>query len=476
MIAVAAAASPSREQRQTDMSKPDAVPSAQTVDAHGAFKGVWYACGQANTLPGHRYVYGGAKGTYSAWHRPMAVYAKPVGRTFFVFGTPANCPAISYYDHKTRTFADPVVLGRNIDGNAHRNPTLLIDEDGTLFVFRGYHGMPTHVTRSVRPYDVSRWKPMTPVEADTRSSYPQPWQLRAGEILVSYRREPGWSYRISTDGASSWGSRVNLVAFEGSAIYAVTVAETSGFPRALHIAWSRLGGGTPEEIRTKHLWARRYNVYYARSNDGGRTWRRSDGLPYTLPITEATAEKLYDCGQHGVWLKDMQLDAEGNPYILFIDADVPTYRSTWKVARHVSGKWHLADVTTSDHMYDGGALVVAGRDDLRIYAPTTPSQPRYDGGEIEEWRSVNGGRTWRNTAHVTTGSTYSHNHVKTVLHHERGAGDLRVLWSYGDATFPPATRDVYLYGYGEGMTGPRRIARGRPAGAGKPNVGKHHHH
>ena len=113
-------------------------------------------------------------------------------------------------------------------------------------------------------------------------------------------------------------------------------------------------------------------------------------------------------------------------------------------------------------MYDGGALAVVLDDDLRIYAPTTPSQPQYDGGEIEEWQSVDGGRTWKNTAHLTTGSTYSHNHVKTVLHHETGRGEFRIFWSYGDATYPPAVKDVHLYRYGERMGGPKRIARGRP--------------
>jgi len=457
-----AAARSRMRQQERRMSKRNTPSAAQTVPADGDFRGVWYCCGTANTLPGRKYVYGGAKATYSAWHRPMAVYARQVDRTFFVFGTPGNCPAISYYDHKKRAFAEPVILGRNIDGNAHRNPTILIDEAGYIHVFRGYGGMPVHVTRSGAPFDITRWTPRTAVETDKASSYPQPWQLESGEIFVSYRRAPGWSYRLSKDGGGSWEPTVNLLKVDDGSIYAITTAETGRYPRRLHIAWSRLGGGTPEEVRTKHLWARRYNVYYARSDDGGRTWRRSDGTGYTLPITEPAAEKVYDCGQHGCWLKDIQLDSTGNPYIVFIDADVATYRSAWKLAVHSTGAWRIADVAVSDHMYDGGAMAILSDDDLRIYAPTTPSQPQYDGGEIEEWRSVDGGKTWQNTAHVTTGSAYSHNHVKTVLHHERGNGDFRVFWSYGDGRYPPATRDVHLYYYGERMGQAKRIARGRP--------------
>ncbi len=440
-----------------------AIPAAAGGDASktqtSAFRGVWYACGTANTLPDQKYVYTGGKGFYSTWHRPMAVYARPVNRTFFVFGDPQNRPCIASYDHAARRFSKPVALGRNPDRNAHRNPTLLIDERGHLFVFRGYNGMPTFVQRSRKPYDLGAWDERTCVETDKRASYPQPWQLRKGEIFVSYRHPPGWSCRITTDDANSWQPTVNLIDFGRGQIYAATTAETGDYPRRIHIAWSRLGGGTPREVETKHLWARRYNVYYARSDDGGRTWRRSDGRAYTLPIDEAQAEKIYDCGTHGVWLKDIQLDLQGRPIVLFVEADVATYRSQWKVARHDGKRWRLGDVAVSDHMYDGGALVVLADDDLRVYAPTTPTQPRRNGGEIEQWRSTDGGLTWRNALHVTTGSRYSHNHVKGVLNHRDGPGGLRVLWSYGDARYPPETRDVLLYYFGKGMDGARVMAR-----------------
>ena len=241
------------------------------------------------------------------------------------------------------------------------------------------------------------------------------------------------------------------VRFDGAAIYAITIAGSGPYPRKLHIAWSRLGGGTPEEIRTKHLWARRYNVYYACSDDGGTTWKRSDGRAYALPIAEADAEKVYDSGEHGVWLKDIQLDSQERPYILFIDARCETYESAWKLLGRADGRWRISDVARSDHMYDDAALAIVADDDLRIYGPTTASQPHEDGGEIEEWTSRDAGRTWRNTRHITCGSPWSHNCVKTV--YPRGAGDFRLMWSYGDSTSPPSTPNVTLYFYGEDRQG-----------------------
>lgn len=432
----------------------------EEIQAHpGTYGGVWYCCGQATLLPGKSYVYSGPMATYCAWHRPMAVCAPEVEGTFFVFGDADNAPAIGRYDHRTGRFSTPMVLGSNPDGDAHRNPTLLIDREGYLRVFYGAHGRATRALRSKRPYDVATWVSCADIP-DT--SYPQPWELLPGEVFVSYRgggaREgTWWRCRKSLDGGRSWEAPGDLVAFEGCAIYGVTVAEAGPCPRRVHFAWSRLGGGTEEEARTKHLWARRYNVYYACSDDGGETWRRSDGTPYALPITEETAEKVYDCGQRGVWLKDIQLDAGGDPCVLFLDAEPGTYESVWKFARLAEGRWRFSDLTVSDHMYDDGGLVILKEDDFRVYAPTRAAQPHEDGGEIEEWRSSDGGVTWRRARSLTSGSPYSHNNVKVVFNHQRGGGDFRVFWSYGDSLFPPATREVRMYCYGEALPGPRLI-------------------
>lgn len=433
-------------------------------------QGVWYTPGTAEgyargitdypaekyacVYPGKPTVYSGPMATYCAWHRPMAIYAAEVDKTFFVFGDPDNSPAISSYDHGQKTFAAPVVLGTNPNGDAHRNPTILINGKGIITVYFGAHGHPTRVVRSVRPYDIAEWTPAATIEEKT--SYPQPWELTAGEIFVSYRSSPpAWCYRKSTDGAASWSPETKLVDFSGTSIYAVTIAETGTFPRKIHIAWSRMGGGTPEEIRTKALWARRYNVYYACSDDGGTTWKKSDGSRYTLPIDEARAEKVFDSAAHGVWLKDIQLDRQGNPYLLFVDADVTTYQCMWKVAGLSFKGWTMADVVESDHMYDDGALAILSDDDFRIWGPAGVSQPYEDGGEIEEFRSTDRGATWTRTGRLTGGSRFSHNHAKTVFNHQKD--DFRVFWSYGDSNYPPETRNVFLFFYGEGKAGPARV-------------------
>ncbi len=417
-------------------------------------RGIWYCCGhKVNTLPGHDWVYSGPMATYCAWHRPMAIYAPAVNRTFFVYGNGDNAPTISCYDHATGRFAYPVVLGSNPDGDAHRNPTLLIEQGGHLVVFYGAHCHPTKVLRSLTPYDLSAWEQVSDLP-DPLTSYPQPWELLPGEIFVSYREKRAWTdsewrCAVSRDGGRTWEPSRELVSLAECSVYGITIAETGAFPRRLHFVWSRLNGGTEEERQTKHTWARRHHIYYACSDDGGATWRRSDGTPYELPITLDTQEEIYNCGTHGVWLKDIQLDAQGRPFVLFIDSEVETYRGLWKVGRFDGAAWHFSTIAESDHMYDDGGLAILSDDDIRAYIPSTPVQPSEDGGEIEEWQSTDGGATWENTKHVTTGSHYSHNNVKIALNHQLGPGDVRMFWSYGDSNSPPETDDVRLHCYGE---------------------------
>ncbi|NUQ63715.1 MAG: DUF2341 domain-containing protein [Pirellulales bacterium] len=420
-------------------------------DQFGKPGGVWHASGCTRRVsPKANTVYGGAHATYCSWTRPMAVYAPSQEKTFFVFGNAENAPTISCYDHRSQSLAPAVEVGRNPDMDAHKNPHLLIDSEGYLYIFFRAHCTPTHLVKSARPFDITDWRPMGVVVEN--SSYPQPWQLKAGQITVLYRgggtHDATESFVVSGDGGQTWSQPQAIVTPEpNNGCYAVSIAENGPYPRKVHMAWSLTRGD----------WWQRYHVFYASSDDGGSTWKRSDGAPYTLPITEPTSQLVFEseAPDRGVWLKDIQLDSKGNPYILFVDGNTLTYDCVWRLAGCSGGKWSLYEVAKSDHMYDGGSLVILSDNDFRIYAPTTASQPYEDGGEMDEWQSTDGGRTWTAVKRLTSGSQFSHNHVKTVFNH--GRGDFRVFWSYGDARVPPESRHVDLYRYGEAMPAPKKM-------------------
>ena len=424
---------------------------ARHADHFGAPGGIWHASGcQRRVSPTAKTVYGGAHATYCAWTRPMAVYAPSQDKTFFVFGNAENSPTVCCYDHKTRTFANAVVVGANLDMDAHRNPHLLIDEAGYLYVFYGAHCSPAYLVKSARPFDISEWLPMGVVAE--QASYPQPWQLKPGEISVLFRQggthDAGEARVVSRDGGRTW-SQPQLIACSPpkNGFYAVSIAETGPYPRKVHLAWSVTRGD----------WWQRYHVYYACSEDGGATWRRSDGTTYETPIAEDRSQMVFrsDEPDRGVWLTDMQLDSSGNPYVLFVDGQTLTYQCVWRLATLRRGKWGVHEIAACDHMYDGGSLLSLADDELRAYLPTTPAQSYLDGGDMDEWRSADGGVTWRKWKSLTSGSHYSHNHAKTVFNQQRG--DFQVFWNYGDAQFPPETRQVDLYFYGDDLPAPQKM-------------------
>ena len=261
--------------------------------------GVWHASGctrrvsaRANT------VYGGAHATYCSWTRPMAVYAPSQEKTFFVFGNAENAPTACVYDHRSQSFAPAVQVGQNPDMDAHRTRTCSSTAMDTFHIFFRAHCSPTHLVKSARPYDITEWIPMGVVVEN--SSYPQPWQLKDGEITVLYRgggtHDATESYVVSRDGGQSWSQPVAIVTPEPkNGCYAVSIAENGRYPRKVHMAWSLTRGD----------WWQRYHVFYARSDDGGSTWKKSDGTPYSLPVTEPASQLVFesDVPDRGVWLQ-----------------------------------------------------------------------------------------------------------------------------------------------------------------------------
>jgi hypothetical protein len=390
--------------------------------------------------------YHGPMTTYTDRHRPMAIYIPSERKTFFVFGSADQYAEIGYFDHISKKFSEPVEVGF-IGKDAHKNPSIFIDEQGYIYVFYGSHGSTMYTKRSVYPYNIYSWENRATIEGHT---YPQSWQLKSGEIIHFYRGgDSKGFYRISTDGAVTWGDPVRWVDFGGTTwTYAMTIAENGAYPRTVHAVWTiREGGGLP-----------RRNVYYARSEDGGLTWVKSDGTPYTLPITEANAEKILDSGADQVQSSDVQVDSQGNVYALYTQG----YESgcTWKILRltRATKHWDTFDVGAScDHQFDVGALVIRNDSDFRLYLPSIPVQPGEDGGDIEEWQSLNKGSTWTKTKNITSGSTYSHNFIRAVYNSDP---DFRAFWGYADSSPNAADKTTTLYYYGANSPIGEKIIKG----------------
>src|SRR5207249_3593033 len=119
--------------------------------------------------------------------------------------------------------------------------------------------------------------------------------------------------------------------------YSMTIAAPGNYPRALHLVWAehyRDIGDKPQSCPAGYACAKRYNIYYARTDDAGATWKNSTGTAYNgdsvtgAKIDTTEAEKVFDSFAvdtdndpatiQMVNLCDVQLDDSGNLYILAI--------------------------------------------------------------------------------------------------------------------------------------------------------------
>jgi hypothetical protein len=157
-------------------------------------------------------------------------------------------------------------------------------------------------------------------------SYPEFYKLPNGNLLFMYRFGESGNGNLVIDtyqtSKKSW-SRLQSCLIDGEHqgnAYWQAFVDTQG---VIHISWV-----------WRETWdlATNHDLCYARSVDGGITWQKSNGEPYTIPITASSAE--YACripmGSELMNQTSMNADRNSSPYI------VSYWRQEKKVFRNIS--------------------------------------------------------------------------------------------------------------------------------------------
>ncbi len=385
------------------------------------YRGIWFELGQKYEA-GDKY--SGALGTYTAKHRPLAIYSPVVQKTFFVYGgTPSETQRhllcmIGEYNHQTGTVSQPVVVHDKLGvDDPHDNPALLIDGDGFLWVFISgrSQGRPGFKYRSRDPYSITSFIRISEEEM----TYPQPWITEFGffHFFTKYTGIRQLYFETSPDGINWTEDRL---------LSAITVDHDH---RSGHYQLSDVfAGKTVGTFFNRHPFGRvdrRTDLYYIQSSDFGKQWTTIDGTPLKIPLTaqENPSRVLdYASQSRNVYLKDMSFDPNGSPACLFIRSlgHEPGPRSApyeWCVTFRKKGEWHTSVVTVSDHNYDMGSLYLT-ETKWHIVAPTEPGPQAWGvGGELAIWTSEDQGNTWRKTRELTHSSEFSHSYVRRPVHY-----------------------------------------------------------
>lgn len=224
-------------------------------------------------------------------------------------------------------------------GDAHNSISIMVDGKGFLHLSWDHHGNALNYARSSQPYslEMGEREPMTG-KNEGNVTYPEFFRMPDGHLLFMYR-----------DGSSGRGNLVlnaydlknrvwtqlhqNLIDGQNQRnAYWQACVDSRG---AIHLSWV---------WRETWMVETNHDICYAKSEDGGITWKTSAGKSYQLPITATSAEYACYVPQNSELINQttMTADQDGNPYIATYyrekDSSIPQYHivyhdgKSWKAS------------------------------------------------------------------------------------------------------------------------------------------------
>jgi hypothetical protein len=277
---------------------------------------------------------------------------------------------IAYFADNTTGSQSPLVVGKRTLGepfftitttavmgwtnDAHNSPCIMTDGDGFLHVVLGHHNSALSYYKSTEPGSTTLAAAAMIAGANYANSvtYPEFYRLPSGDLLFVYRNGgsgDGFMVLNKYDHAAKTWSRVHDRLVYGSdstgtqSPYWQIYLDANG---RLHLSWVFRRSS---DVRTNH------DMYYAYSDDEGRTWRRkSDGAVYAMPITPGAAEKVWDIGEDQNLMNQtsMTADEHSNPYIATYWGR-PTMQ--YRVIYHDGTQWKMSQVSNRTSIDDSGS-------------------------------------------------------------------------------------------------------------------------
>jgi len=397
------------------------------------YKGIWFTLGQFYDY-GDKY--SGGLGTYTAKHRPLAIYDSVAHQTFFVYGGTTKAKAkhllcmIGSFDHTTGMVSKPrIVFDKLGVDDPHDNPSIALDESGYIWVFISGRGRkrPGYKYRSLQPHSIANFEQISEEEM----TYPQIWWIQGKGFFHFFTKYTGVRelyFETSSDG-KDWTADQKLAGIIGQP------GEKSGHYQVSYHRKDKVG--TFFSRHPNGNVDRRTNLYYVESSDMGQSWHTASGRSLPLPIVEVESSALvvdYESKRKNVYLKDMQYDEQGRPICLYLtsgghEPGPENSPRDWQVSFWRNGQWHTRKITISDHNYDMGSLWIEGRI-WRVVAPTMNGpQLHGGGGEIEQWVSLDEGETWMLSRRISSSSRTNHNYIRKV---QGGQGPFTFFWADGN--------------------------------------------
>lgn len=233
---------------------------------------------------------------------------------------------------------DWVLQQTNYKGNtadAHNAISIMADDEGYVHMAWDHHNHPLRYARSIRPGSLQLTEKLSMTGSNEEQvSYPEFYKLPDGKLLFFYRDGRSGRGNLvinSYDAATKKWQQLhqNLIDGEGQRnAYWQACTDSKG---TIHLSW--VWRESPD-VASNH------DLCYARSKDGGKTWEKSDGEKYQLPITAATAEHAWSVPQKSELINQTSVSADekGNPFIATywreVNSSVPQYQLVYRIGKH----------------------------------------------------------------------------------------------------------------------------------------------
>ena len=398
------------------------------------YKPIWFELNQ-------KYEYGdkysGALGTYTAKHHPLAIYADVVDKTFFVYGGTKSPKSkhllcmIGEFDHSSGLVSQPLVVCDKMGvDDPHDNPSILIDDQGFIWVFVSGRGKVRmgFKYKSKKPYSIEGFEKITTEEM----TYPQPKKIGSTffNFFTKYTGVRQLYFEKSKNGIH-WSEDRLLAAIpenkdQKSGHYQISAQYKE---KKIGTFFNRHPNGIVDQ---------RTDLYYLETNDMGETWKTADQKSISVPVTEKSSPSRvvdYLSLKNNIYLKDMVFDSKGRPICLYIRSKghMPGPENQpyeWCITKWNDSQWTTHTITTSDHNYDMGSLLFFKKE-LYLVAPTAIGSQKWGvGGELQVWKSHDSGAHWVKEKNLTQNSQMNHSYVRKS---ENFKAPFVFFWAYGDA-------------------------------------------
>lgn len=237
--------------------------------------------------------------------------------------------------------------------DAHNAISIALDGRGRLHMAWDHHGDTLRYTQGTRPGALTLTDPKSMIGRDEANvTYPEFYTLPGGDLIFLYRDGSSGNGNLVInryDVATGTWRRVqsNLLDGEGerNAYWQMTI-DPQGM---MHLSW--VWRESPD-VASNH------DLGYARSDDGGQTWTRSDGTLYALPITVQNAEYAARIPRNHELINQtaMAADAQGRPYIASYWRPEGTTVPQFHVVYHDGAAWRVVQATerTTPFSLSGG--------------------------------------------------------------------------------------------------------------------------